>query len=132
MNPSVIGKVKILAGLLVMASVVVPTRARAGERDAETWVRLTPNIAHSPATVQLKVHVPPQAENRRLRVTLDSGTYLRSSDLALEGDQAAALHSFRWPGVPSGDYVVFVELIRSNGKSRVIEAGRIHIVGLAD
>src|SRR5262245_26083174 len=132
MNPSVIAKVKTVARLLVMASVGVSARASAADNEGKMWVRLTPNIAYAPATVQLKVHVPPQAENRRLRVTLDSGVYLRSSDLPLEGDQAAALHLFRWPGVPSGSYVVFVELILSNGKSRMIEAGRIQIVGLAD
>jgi hypothetical protein len=121
-----------LAAMLMTGAAIIATPARAGDQEGEIRARLTPVVAHAPATVRLNVRVLPHVENRRLRVTLDSGEYLRSSDLPLEGDQAASMHSFRWPDVPSGKYVVFVEVVRSNGKSRTIQVGSVEIVGLAD
>jgi hypothetical protein len=109
------------------AAAILPAQARAAE---EKDVSLSmPSFAQAPATVQLKVRVAPRTENRLLRVTLDSDAYYRSSDLPLEGAEAATMHSVRWPGVPSGEYVVVIELFRSNGKLQTIH-GRLDILGV--
>lgn len=131
---SEVSRVSRTAGLAatLMTGAIIATPARAGNHEGEILAQLTPLVAHAPATVRLNVRVLPHVENQRLRVTLDSGEYLRSSDQPLEGDQAASMHSFRWPDVPSGKYVAFVEVVRSNGKSRTIHAGSVEIVGLAD
>jgi hypothetical protein len=118
------------ASMLIMTAAVFPVRARADRREPEVSVRMMPRVAQAPATVQLLVHVPPQPENRRLRVTIDSIGYYRSSDLQLDGDRAAMVHSVRWLGVPSGEYDVVVQLIRSDGKHRVVNGGRLAVVGL--
>ena len=118
-----------LAGMLIMTAMVIPTVARAEDRVPELSVRMTPTVAQAPATVQLLVRVPPRAENRRLRVTIDSAAYYRSSDVQLDGDRAATVHSLRWLGIPSGEYEVVVQLIRADGKHRVVHGGRLAVVG---
>jgi Na+:H+ antiporter, NhaA family len=42
---------------------------------------------------------------------------------------AASLHSVRWPAIPSGEYVVVVEVVRSNGNSRLVYTGRLDVIG---
>jgi flagellar hook assembly protein FlgD len=126
MKRCVIPRATVLLALMC-ATALVPAHVRAAE-EKEVSVGM-PSFAQAPATVQLNVRVAPRKENRLLRVTLDSGTYYRSSDLPLEGAEAATMHSVRWPGVPSGEYVVIVELFRSNGKRHVAHAGRLEVVG---
>ena len=118
----------IVVTALMCAAAFVPAHVHAAE-EKEVSVRM-PGVAMAPATVQLNVRVTPRKENRLLRVTLDSGTYYRSSDLPLEGADAATMHLIRWPGVPSGEYVVLVELFRSNGKRHMVHAGRLDVIGL--
>ena len=126
MKGVVIRRAMVLAGALMGAAAIVPVHA-AEEKEVSVWM---PSVAMAPATVQLTLRVAPRKENRLLRVTLDSGAYYRSSDVPLEGAEAAAMHSVRWPGVPSGDYVVIVELFRSNGSRHMAHAGRLDVVGV--
>jgi hypothetical protein len=110
------------------AAAIVPAYVHAAEeKEVAVWM---PSVAMAPATVLLNVRVAPRKENRLLPVTLDSGAYYRSSDVALEGAEAATMHSVRWPGIPSGEYIVIVELFRSNGKRQMAHAGRLDIVGV--
>jgi hypothetical protein len=115
------------AATVVFAVTVVAAPAGA---EGDVSVSLSAHVARAPATLELRVRIPPHAHNRLLRVSLDSGSYYRSSDLPLDGDQAAATHVVRWPGVPSGVYGVAVEIFQSNGRSRVVQGGRVQVIGL--
>lgn len=114
-------------GSVVLSATTIPALARAGENAIS--VSVTPQKAFAPVNVQAFVRVARHPENRILRVTLDSGSFYRSSDLPLEGDQAPTAHWVRWPSVPPGNYVVILELIRSNGERQVVEGGRLQIFG---
>jgi hypothetical protein len=128
MRLSAIWRTTALATGLMICAGILPPQTLADEKDVS--IARMPHVARAPATVQLQVRVTPRAENRVLRVSLDSGSYYRSSELALEGSQAAATHWVRWPGVPSGTYAVVVELFRSNGDRRVAIGQPLEVVGV--
>lgn len=116
-----------LVGSVMISAMTMPAPARAGENAMA--VSVTPQKAFAPATVQAFVRVSRHSENRLLRVTLDSDSFYRSSDLPLEGDHAPTTHWVRWPSLPPGRYIVILELIRSNGERLVVEGSRLEILG---
>jgi hypothetical protein len=116
-----------LLGSVMIPMMTVPALARAGE--SALSVSVTPYKAFAPATVQAFVRVARDPRNRLLRVTLDSGSFYRSSDLPLEGDHAPTAHWVRWPSLPPGSYVVTLELFRSDGNRQIVEDSRLEILG---
>jgi hypothetical protein len=130
MKSSLIPRATAVTIILMMTATICPAGARAADKEEELSVKMmTPNVATARTTVQLLVRVPPHAENRLLRVTIDSAGYYRSSDVQLDGDRAATMHSVRWPGIPHGEYEVVARLIRSDGKHRTIHGGRLIVIG---
>lgn len=129
MKSSLIPRAAAVTIILMMTATICPARARAADKEEELSVKMTPNVAKAPTTVQLLVRVPPHAQNRLLRVTIDSAGFYRSSDVQLDGDRAATMHSVRWPGIPHGEYEVVARLIRSDGKHRTIHGGRLIVIG---
>jgi hypothetical protein len=116
-----------LTGAILLSAIAMSAPARA--TDAALAISVIPAKAFAPATVQAFVRVARHAENRLLRVTLDSGSFYRSSDLPLQGAEAPTMHWVRWPSLPPGNYVVVLELVRADGTRKVVEDGRIEIVG---
>src|SRR5687768_10354804 len=93
-------------GSMMLAAMTIPVAARAGQNAVS--VSVTPQKAFAPVSVQAFVRVARHPAIRLLRVTLDSGSFYRSSDLPLEGDHAPTSHWVRWPSVPPGHYVVIL------------------------
>jgi len=71
--------------------------------------------------VRILVRVPADAENRRLRVTIDSESFSRTSEIDLEGLRAAEAHWFDLPALPAGDYLVEAVVYGSTGERRRIQ-----------
>jgi len=65
---------------------------------------VTPQISFAPATLRVKVQVPPEPANRLLVVTLDGEDYFRSTDIQLDGADAPKTSWWDIPHVPQGDY----------------------------
>jgi hypothetical protein len=82
-------------------------------------VRVTPNISSAPSTVTVRAYVEPHQANRRLRVEADSGSFYRSSEVQLEGDEAPTLTEFRFKSLPGGNYIVSATLIDATGQTTV-------------
>ncbi len=61
------------------------------------------------------VRVAPHPDNRTLRIELDSPEFFRSSDVQLEGAQAAQNHFFSWRSLPPGSYEAIVTVIGPAG-----------------
>jgi hypothetical protein len=78
-------------------------------------VRVSPAVAMEPAQLTIRTLVEPSDENRKLRVTLDSETYASSSDIPLEGRNAARLNVVEIRDVPSGLYEVRAVVSGSTG-----------------
>ena len=88
-------------------------------------LRLSQAAAAAPATVLVQVSVEPNADNRTLRVVVDSERYYRSSEVSLDGDAARRTHPFEFRNLPSGSYEVRAVLLASGGKPRAVAEGRV-------
>jgi hypothetical protein len=87
-----------------------PATAGPEQDEAPVEIRLM-----SPAAVRSVVRVAPHADNRTLRIVMDSANYYRSSDVQLDGDRAAQSHFFTWADLPPGSYSVVVTVLGPNG-----------------
>jgi len=68
--------------------------------------------------VRTTVHTPRDARNRELRIVVEAADYYKSSDLQLDGLDAAATHQFEWKELPGGAYRVEATLTRADGEQR--------------
>jgi hypothetical protein len=95
----------------------------------ELTVRLPTFIMRSASLVRAQIWIPRDEDNRVLRITLDSGTFYRSSDLPLEGERAAQSHTLVWHALPPGAYEVTIELV---GTTRVRQVLRreLTVIGI--
>ena len=101
----------------------------AGAAQDELSVRLPFVVAHGDALVRATVWIPRDGDNRVLRITLDSGSFYRSSDVPLEGDRAPQSHTLVWHKLPAGSYDVTVELVGTTRVKRVLRR-ELHVMGL--
>jgi hypothetical protein len=79
-------------------------------------MRLSARMAFAPAVIRSVIRVAPHADNRRLRLTLDSPDFYRSSDIELDGASAASAHYFNWSALPAGSYTVVATLFGPDGQ----------------
>src|SRR5262245_18747170 len=94
-------KVVLMAFLGAFAVGAPPIKG--GERIA---VRVSPVVAMEPAYLTIRASVEPSDENRKLTVTVESEEYSSSSDIPLEGRNAARLNVVEVRDVPSGLYEI--------------------------
>lgn len=87
--------------------------------DEKLSLKVTPNVSSAPSTVVVRAIVAPHADNRRLHIEADSGAFLRSSDVQLDGDKAPTVTEIRLKNLPSGEYTVKAVLIDAAGTSTV-------------
>ena len=111
-----------LAAATVIALLFATSAAGAIEK---LTLRVTPNVSSAPSTVTARVYVEPDAGNRRLRVEADSGSFYRSSEIQLDGDNAPMLTEFRLKSLPSGAYTVMATLIDAMGDETVVRRSAI-------
>lgn len=116
---------KVVCGLaLVLAAAGTAAARDAGRQPHQTGaatVGVWPRIAFAGAGVRLMVRVPAAADNRRLRITVDSGTYMRTSEIDLGGDRAPEAHWFDLRDLPAGEYVVEAVVFGSTGPRTRVE-----------
>lgn len=76
--------------------------------------------AFAPATVRVKVQIPPDASNRSFCVGVDSADYSTQSCRGLEGKEAprTTWHLFR--DLPAGEYAALVTVYRAGGTTRTV------------
>jgi len=87
---------------LLFTFVVAPS-VTGGQRIA---IRVSPVVAMEPAALTIRATVEPSDENRRLTVSVESDDYRSSSDIPLEGRNAARLNVVEVRDVPSGLYEI--------------------------
>jgi hypothetical protein len=78
-------------------------------------VRVTPLVRLTQGDARGVVSVPRHAENRMLRVILESDDYYSLSDRQLDGDDAPLSHSFYWRDLAPGSYRVTVYVYGTDG-----------------
>jgi len=93
----------IVTGLLLAASAVLD----AGET---LTLKVTPHVSSAPSTVLVRAMVARHSGNRTLHFEADSGSFYRSSEVQLDGENAALVTEVRLKNLPSGEYTVRVVL----------------------
>ena len=78
-------------------------------------IHVSPAVAMEPAQLTIRTTIEPNDANRKLSVTIDSGAYSSSSDVPLEGRNAARLNVMEIRDVPSGLYEVRAVVSGSTG-----------------
>ena len=86
-------------------------------------VRVTPLMVLVGSDARGLITVPRHSENRLVRVILESVDYYSSSDVPLDGANAAQNHFFYWRQLPPGSYEVTVEVY---GVTGLRESTRVH------
>jgi hypothetical protein len=82
------------------------TATLSGEPEPALEVRLANRFALAPASVQTMIRVSPHPDNRVLRVLIDGEPFTRSSDIQLDGADAAKHYFFTWHSLPAGTYSI--------------------------
>ncbi len=101
------------------AAAVGSSRVDAADEVSEhrpVTMRLSARMAFAPAVIRSVIRVAPHADNRRLRLTLDSPDFYRSSDIELDGASAASAHYFNWSALPAGSYTVVATVFGADGQ----------------
>ena len=78
-------------------------------------VRVTPLVRLIRGDARGMAIVPRHADNRLLRVILESEDYYRLSDTPLEGEDAPLTHPLYWRDLPPGSYCVTVQVYGTTG-----------------
>jgi hypothetical protein len=89
--------------------------APAAGADAPVTVAVRPTVAFAGGEVRTTVRTPRDARNRELRIIVEAPEYYASSDVQLDGVDAAATHQFTWKQLPGGAYRVEAILMREDG-----------------
>jgi hypothetical protein len=122
---AVIGCVLLFAILVGQQSVLTKTKSKQGEsgdlkeaqqNNAAVTLRVTPRFVWTGRSVQAVVRINPDADNRLLRISVDSPNYFRSSDVTLDGADSARTHFLPFHALPAGAYAVHAVLYGTQGE----------------
>jgi hypothetical protein len=111
-------------GLLLMAALSV----NAGER---LTIAVSPLQSFAPTNLIVRIHVAPDADNRALEVTAESGEYFRSSLIPLDGKEAPRTVAVELRGLPGGDYQVRGTLVDNAGRPRASVSQQVIVLAAA-
>jgi hypothetical protein len=104
---------KTLFLVAVFGSLMVSAPALNGTQ--RVAIHVSPAVAMEPAQLTIRTMIEPNEANRKLSVTIDSDAYTSSSDVPLEGRNAARLNVMEIRDVPSGLYEVRAIVSGSTG-----------------
>lgn len=97
--------------------------------DEPVTLHVNPSVSVAPATVGIRVRVPPEADNRALEIVLDSENFYRSSRLELDGDRAPLVSTLRVGSLPAGTYVVTAAVMGVDGARRGLARKSVEVMG---
>ena len=93
-------------------------------------VHVSPMVAPAPATLRIRVTVPPNADNRVVAIAADSDAFFRSSEVALEGEKAPRNVMVEYRNLPSGVYEVRGVLVDARGKEVAVARSTVTVTGI--
>jgi hypothetical protein len=120
---------RLLVGAVVLACLAAPTPTQGAENALS--LRVTPLVATAPAAVSITVTVEPHERNRVLVIEDDSDVYYRSSQVQLEGKNAARTHLLLFRGLPPGEHRVRASVHGTNGFVGVVST-TVMVVGTVE
>jgi len=107
------------------------TVGEAGKPGDDLTLRMTPRFVSAPGYLRSLIRVLPNADNRLMRVEIDSDSYYRSSDIQLDGASAPMSHFMDWKEVPAGKYDLTVTIIGQSGP-RVVRHLGFQVLGISN
>jgi hypothetical protein len=123
-NTKVIKAVLLSLGMLALAT--APSGA-----GANLDMRVSPAVSMEPALLRIHYRVEPNAANRRILITVESGDFYRSSEIQLEGDTAPLSSMVEYRNVPAGVYEISAVLAGSDGRQRAVAHRSLTVIGMA-
>ena len=106
-------KIWIHALVIIAGVAAVPATPTLGE--SRLTVRVNASVTSEPATVLVLTHVEPDDRNRTLTVVADSGAYMRSTQMSLDGAKDAETQQIWFKALPAGDYDITADLEGTQG-----------------
>ena len=97
----------------------------AGER---ITLKVSPAVAFAPANLVVRATILADRDNRAVQVVAESADFYRSSEVQLEGDQAARTNTFEFRSLPPGAYQVTATLLGADGRSRGFSRQQINVI----
>ena len=85
-------------------------------------VNIRPAVTFAGGAVRATVRTPRDPRNRELRIVVEAADYYASSDVQLDGDDAAMTHQFTWKQLPGGAYRVEAILLRADDERRAVSS----------
>jgi hypothetical protein len=83
-------------------------------------VKIRPVVLFAGRDVRATVRTPRDARNRELRIVVEGADFFASSDVQLDGADAATTHLFTWRELPGGAYRVDAILLRADGERTTV------------
>jgi hypothetical protein len=116
--------------LAVLVALTLGTLGAATGGAAEKRLRIdvAPRFSQAPGAFRVRAIVAPEQRNRSLEVVADSSNYYRSSTIALDGANAAAITEMFLENLPSGTYQVTVTLTDAGG-NRTSDSREVAVTG---
>lgn len=91
-----------------------------GPEAEKVTVKIRPLILFAGRDVRTTVRTPRDARNRELRIVVEGADFFASSDVQLDGVDAATTHQFTWKELPGGAYRVDAILLRADGERSIV------------
>jgi hypothetical protein len=88
-----------VCGFLLSTALIVSAAER-------ITIAVSPLQSMAPTNLRVRVHVTPDADNRGLELSADSGSYYRSSWIQLDGKEAPQTITQELRDLPGGDYEI--------------------------
>ena len=117
--------VKVLTTISAVLLLISPSAA--ADRGIAN-IRVTPATSLEPANVSVQVAVERHADNRRLTIVVDSGSYYWSSERPLDGQEGPYLSVFNCRELPAGEYAVQASVVGPDGRVRATARNRIIVM----
>lgn len=114
---------RLVAGVLLLIGPSVGARSPLD-------LHVSPTVSAAPATLRIRAMVAPDADNRAVAIIADSESFFRSSEVALEGDNAPRNIHVEYRNLPAGTYEIRGVLVGPRGKQRAIAYSTVTVTGI--
>ena len=114
----------------IVALIVVSPLASGLDAADRVQIRVWPATSMAPTNFMVRVMIERQAENRWIKVSVESENYFGSSEGQLEGERSSRLRVVHFRDVPAGEYEVRAVVLDQNrdiigaGHTTAIVVGR--------
>jgi hypothetical protein len=117
--------------VIVTVIVVSPLSGDLGAAD-RVHIRVWPATSMAPTSFTVRVFIERHAENRWIKVTVESESYFGSSEGQLEGERSSRLRLVQFRDVPAGAYDVRAAVLDQHGAVIGAAQATARVIGRGD